>query len=435
MITTATRAAIAKARTPTLVSIFERLVNRGASVIVGFAVLLVSSPTEMGVYATIMLGYAFVTALGEISVRQVAAALWRRPGADDLIRAACRRSMVMAFLVSTAVAAGVVTTHDLDHVTTLGVFAFALAPVAGAAAQRKLSLLQFHGDWSSISRAQMIASAASLVVGLALVRDLGIGAGLLQTIICEVSFLAAVSCVRAQIPEPRLEAEPAKIRGWIEFRDISAGNFLAWLQNQSERLSILTFAGGALLGVYSTAAQLSRTVSDAAATGFVNVLRVDLATSSDQGESFRRGLRRAGGAGLALQLVALGFSLVLLLVLPPIWDEALLAGTLLTATIPLMLMVWAASTLVVVRGQTKHLYPWQIWGILCCAAAGPGMASSLFLGISILAIRDAVGCAGRLWVVRAKLGFVVPLIMPLATAATAVVLSAAGFATVKLLAA
>src|SRR4051794_17310069 len=76
----------ARLRGASFLSVLERIINRGSSAIVSLVMVFFVTPKEVGLYAGAMLVLTAVQMVGEIAIRQSAAALWRLRGGAQVIR-------------------------------------------------------------------------------------------------------------------------------------------------------------------------------------------------------------------------------------------------------------------------------------------------------------------------------------------------------------
>ncbi len=182
-------------------------------------------------------------------------------------------------------------------------------------------------------------------------------------------------------------------------------NALGWVQGQLERVVIGLTSGPVLLGYYAIAFQFSRSLSDPAATGLMSWLRNALSPAdSDQSSVFDSALRRAAAFGLALQAVTfLAFLVPLTLLLPDTWTTSLKMAVVLSASLPMVLVQWSMSAMLLLQQRSRDLFPWQILGVLLTLGCGLLFPVSIWVGVGSLVLRDLLLTAGRAWLTRSYL--------------------------------
>lgn len=395
---TATAAIVAKARSASVLAILERLINRAASAVVGLAMVFFASPREVGLYAGAVVVYSLAQTVGEFALRQTAAPLWRAEGGPELIRRAALVCGGCTAILVAGYAAVMWGSGRASGDEALLLATLAIAGLVGALGLPRLTYAQAIGDWRPLARKQLLASAASVVVGLALVPWSGIGGGIAQTVTVEVLFVALLTRAGTLSPSGVPTSSPTR-----QLRHMSVSNLFGWLQGQSERVVVGVIGGPVLLGFYAIAFQIARSLSDPAATGLATLLRNRLSEpGADRGEVFRATVRRAAQFGLVLQLCTVCIAVIpLSLLLPESWDRSLVLAALLTAGLPLVIAQWCISTLLVVEDRTRLMFPWQMLGIAVTVGCGVLMATwSLALGVAGLVLRDAVAVGSRAWLAR-----------------------------------
>ena len=388
-------------RSGSLTAALERVINRGGGAVVGLVMVFYVSPREMGFYAAAFLVYTLALALGDSAVRQAAAPLWHSPdGAVTLRRsAALSAALTGSAMVLFGVLAFTVGTAGWQHAGWAA--ALGLAGVLSASGLPRVTYAEAMGRWSFLARQQFIASCISIVVGAALVPFVGIGGGFAQTIVCEGVFFL-------RLPRPGTSVGAAvreETFGVPQIAHTSMNNALGWVQGQLERVVIGLTSGPVLLGYYAIAFQFSRSLSDPAATGLMSWLRNALSPAdSDQSSVFDSALRRAAAFGLALQAVTfLAFLVPLTLLLPDTWTTSLKMAVVLSASLPMVLVQWSMSAMLLLQQRSRDLFPWQILGVLLTLGCGLLFPVSIWVGVGSLVLRDLLLTAGRAWLTRSYL--------------------------------
>lgn len=379
--------------------------SRGASALVTVVMVFVVSPRDMGIYAGGMLIYSLGQTLGDAAVRPTAPLLWQQPGARALLHRYARRCAWWQALLLVVYAAALRLTGTATTSQALIIGALAVAAWVSAGALPVVTYQQRLGRWAMLGRLQFVASTASLVVGVLLAPVAGIAAGVAQTLVVEALFRFLVTR-RTSLPtqdEPPpthlgRQVDPAR-----EFRHMSATNLLGWIQGQADRTTVAMIGGAATLGIYSVGAQMARSVADPAGVGLITLLRNNLATRDAAGQkaAFDRTVRVGAALGVALQVMTLvALVLPMSLLLDAEWRPAIVAGTLLSASLPQLMVAYCMSTLLIVEGRTRDMLPWQFVGIGLGIGAGAVLVFNLVPGLLLLIGRETFAMGVRAWLTR-----------------------------------
>lgn len=394
-------AGVSTGRSGSVTAALERVINRGGGAVVGLVMVFFVTPREMGFYAAAFLVYTFALALGDSAVRQAAAPLWHSPGGAVTIRrtSALSAALTGGAMVAFGVVAFAVGSADWQH--SVEAAALGSAGVFSAAGLPRVTYAEATGRWQFLARQQFVASLVSIVVGAALVPFVGIGGGFVQTIVCEGVFFL-------RLPRPGGDLGSAvrgEAFGTRQIAHTSMNNVLGWVQGQMERVVIGVTSGPVLLGYYAIAYQFSRSLSDPAATGLMSWLRNALSPAeTDQSAVFDGALRRAAAFGLALQVVTFTVFLVpLSLLLPETWTTSLRMAVVLSASLPMVLVQWSMSAMLLLQQRSRDLLPWQVLGVALTIGCGLLFPVSIWLGVGALVLRDLLLTAGRGWLTRSYL--------------------------------
>jgi O-antigen/teichoic acid export membrane protein len=412
------------ANTSFMLAALERVINRGAGAVVGVVMVFFVSPSQMGLYAGAFLVFTFARALGDSAIRQSAPPYWFARGGREILTAVSLAGAAISF-VAVAGFAAVVWAAGAGSRDSLLVLSLSLAGVFSGAALPRVTYAEAQGRWAFLARQQLVASVASIVVGAALVPLVGIGGGFAQTIVSEGVYL-----LRLPRPGPELAAGEEAALGTAvrQLWHVSVTNVLGWVQGQAERIAIAVFAGPVLLGYYAVAFQLARSLSDPAATGLMSWLRNSLSRpGTDQRSVYDSSIRRGAALGLALQATALCFLVVpASALMPDSWHTSVRIAVVMSASLPILMVQWSMSAMLIAQHRTKELFPWQLWGVAATAGCGILMATSLWVGVVSLVVRDMLMTAVRGWLTRgdlsARSGWAVAQV-----AAAGVVLAGAGW--------
>jgi O-antigen/teichoic acid export membrane protein len=372
---------------PTLMALTERLVNRGASALVTFAMAIFVSPHEAGAYAFGMLALTFAQAAGSWALQQVGVALWRYEGGGAALR---RVSRVVAFASAALVlgsllagrAAGLFGDPELQAMLPLVLVAFVQGWFVPA-----ITLRQFSGEWPRLTRAQTAGSALSLIVSLPLLAFCGVAAAVLQSVIAETVFaLGAARRLRAPTPDrPRVDV----FRRFV-LPTMVTGLF-GWANGQADRLVVAVLAGAGPLGLFAIAVAVSKTITDAVLNGILNVLRFRLAsaeTPEERGAVLCGLLLRSAAVALGLQVLVSALVWPLHLVLAAEWRPALAVVPLLAMSGVAMAGQYTIAAAVVESGHARRLRPSNIASLVLAVGAGALVAWSLPIGAIAETVAD-----------------------------------------------
>jgi O-antigen/teichoic acid export membrane protein len=388
--------------TSVLLAVLERVINRGAGAVVGLVMVFFVSPKEMGLYAAAFLVFTFAKALGDSAIRQSAPPYWFARRGRDILHTVSAVGAVISFVAVAGFAGIVWVTGAGSPLDALLILTLSLAGVFSCAALPRVTYAEAQGRWSFLARQQFVASVASIVVGVALVPVLGIGGGFAQTIVSEGVFY-----LRLPRPGPELATieETSRRTAFRQLGHVSVTNMLGWVQGQAERIAIAIFAGPILLGYYSVAFQLARSLSDPAATGLMSWLRNSLSRpGTDQRSVYDASIRRGAALGLILQAVALCcLILPASVVMPDTWHVSVRIAVVMSASLPILMVQWSMSAMLIAQHRTKELFPWQLWGVAATTVCGILMATSLWVGVVALVVRDMLMTIIRGWLTRADL--------------------------------
>jgi O-antigen/teichoic acid export membrane protein len=388
--------------TSALLAALERVINRGAGAIVGVVMVFFVSPKEMGVYASAFLVFTFARAVGDSAIRQSAPPFWFVRRGRDILFWVSSLGAGISFIAVAGFAGVARVTDFASPRDSMVVLSLSLAGVFSCAALPRVTYAEAQGRWSFLARQQLVASVSSIVVGAALVPVIGIGGGVAQTVVSE-----AVYFLRLPRPGPELAGGPEVSRGtaFHQLSHVSVTNVLGWVQGQAERIAIAVFAGPVLLGYYSVAFQLARSLSDPASTGLMSWLRNSLSKpGAEQGSVYDSAIKRGAVIGTGLQVVAL-CCLVLPAgaLMPESWHTSARIAVVMAASLPALMVQWSMSAMIIAQHRTKELFPWQMLGVVATLACGLLVATSLWLGVVALVMRDLLMTAIRGWLTRADL--------------------------------
>ncbi|MDT3316722.1 oligosaccharide flippase family protein [Microbacterium sp. KSW4-11] len=376
----------------------ERVVNRGASAVVGLVVAVFVSPSEAGLFAMASLVLTFFQAIGDQTIRQIGVRVSRHVGGPIYIR---RFSALLGGLTLLAVTgfiflAGLVQIAQWNEVIKLA--PLAIVPIAMVWSLPNVVSAQATGGWLRLARAQWVASLGSLCVALPLAPLVGIAAAAAQSAVAEILILVLLR-------RKNVDGELPRVRFTSRFLVPTAlSGTLGWVQGQADRLVVSILAGTSLLGVLSLASSVARVPADAALAGYVNLIRAELGGADDQVAKrvlVQYHLTRVLTVAASIQVTIILLSVsVLSRFLNDDWDAALKLVPLLTASVIPSAVVWVLSAVLIDSGRAAVLIPWQFVGVALSSVSGFAFAASLFWGAVIAWGRDIIALAARGYLAR-----------------------------------
>jgi O-antigen/teichoic acid export membrane protein len=375
---------------PTLMALAERLINRGASAFVTFAMAVFVSPHEAGAYAFGMLALTFATGIGSWALQQVGVALWRYDGGGEALTRIARLVAVGSAVVVLGALIGGEAAGLYDAATFNALLPLVLVAFIQSWFVPAITLRQFHGQWGRLTRAQTIGSGVSLLVALPLLPFCGVVAAVLQSVIAEGIFvLVARRRLVAPSPDrPRVDV----LRRFV--LPTAVTTVFGWANGQADRLVVALIAGSGPLGLLAMAVAVAKTATDAVLNGVLNVLRFRLAsaqTEQERSAAFSRLFLQAGAIALALQIaVSILSAWPLRLLLEEAWYPALAVVPLLAMSGVAMSAQYTISAAVVESGSARRLRVSNVASLVLTVAAGAVLAYSLPLGAIAEAVADLV---------------------------------------------
>lgn len=246
-----------------------------------------------------------------------------------------------------------------------------------------MASLQLAGSWDVLGRNQFIACLVSLAPFTAiLIADQGILATVVQTVFMEVAFTYLI--IRRASETAGFEAGTDSMNYARDFTRMAVYSILGWAQGQADRLVVGMFAGPALLGTYSLAGSLTRTVGDGLALSTANVVRATLFEHESDGPSSRR----RAEAALMLAILAGAVVTVVLwaaneLILTPFlgheWKQAVEVVPVMGLLIVPIVFNWSVTPFLLQAGRLSRAVPVKLTGVLLCIPIGLSAAHSITL--------------------------------------------------------
>lgn len=368
----------------------ERLLPRLASAFVMFIAALFISPEALGIYFWGSLAFSLTQASLDASIRQLAVLMYQSANGRRFLQTYRRASMIagpVAVLAMISVVA--IAMRDVAIIPSL--VPFALAPLFVGWATNAVAALQAAGRWAQLARSQAFSAGASLVISIpAMAATHSVFALALQAMMTELINAVLVSWSARSLPS-RVDATNASqadsIHGatnWArQYRAATAYSLTGWLQSQADKLLVGIFAGSHVLGLYSFAWAISRSLGDAIGTATANVLRAELPHGAELGEVERKLTDRLLVRGLVLAAVACGLVIsavpLLRLYLSPEWSPALSSvPPMATATIAVV-FTWMMTVVLVRSDNTRRALPARILGVVASVPIAIASQTSLEL--------------------------------------------------------
>ncbi|WP_416428524.1 lipopolysaccharide biosynthesis protein [Paenarthrobacter nicotinovorans] len=399
------RMGIGRSPGASVLSVAERLVQRGAAVAVTFLLAVIASPELVGVYATALMVLSAYQAISETTIRQIGVSLWNYRGAARFLEKSSAISGIIGMLAVSIVA--ILLAMSLQSWTTL----FKLAPLTAVplVTSTYLSALsraqRAQGGWPVIAKSQLIASIASLALAIPFMFVIDFGAASMQMLISEVIFAFLIT---------RFNERPTRSKVRVNFfrafyLPTALSNTFGWAQSQLERLILVLISTAPQVGSYSLSIAIARSGSDAIISALISVLRARLSSNTEvevKNKYLRVGLYRGIAAALVLQtLVCFATILVLPPILGPEWKPAIQATIVFSASTVFAAVVWSLSAYLIDAAAANKLLPAQTIGIVLSCGCGYLLSVSLVLGAAACVARDAVAVGMRMWLARAALGW------------------------------
>lgn len=354
------------------------------------ALAALSDPRQLGLYAWATLCYTALLALGEAPARQV---LSEAVSSGDGRQELKRFRELLGFGGAAAMAASICC---IAYVTGSGaILALELAPMCLAPGFLAWGLeavgrLQVAGQWHTLARSQMLSALVSVCISLpVLVATGSVAAVTIQAALTEMCF--AVLCRRAAAHFDLPDEQPfTGLRGAYGSMALYSG--VSWAQAQADRLLIGLFGGTALLGAWSVAIALSRSLGDALAAATANLLRAELAAAGPdadvRGISYRT-LRRSVWLGAAAAGAAWVFAeLIARPLLGSDWEETLSTVPVLALAVIPSCLAWS-TTVLHVRERTgvRALYSLLV-GVAFAPLVGAVATIDLRYSAALVVLRE-----------------------------------------------
>ncbi|MGC4175658.1 oligosaccharide flippase family protein [Demequina sp.] len=352
------------------------------------------TPEDAGAYALLMLCVTFVSAVGDVALRQSGPRLSRIQGGWRYLRLT---SGVIAVAQVALVGAFSLTAIEMGWITERQ--GMLLAPLAVAVAPAALAVpglvaRQVAGDWHYISKLQAGAALVSLVVALPLIPKFGILACAVQSLVADG--IIAWALRRSRHLEDSRSNKPLT-KSYVIPTAVSGS--LGWAQGQVEKASVAIFAGTAALGLFSIAYALGRTVLEAVAAGLVNVARARFALTDEprlRRAELLRLVKYAILVGLVVQVVTLAIALP---TLPRFfgaeWQPMFSLVPLLSGASVAVSCAWVLSAVIIDEARARRLVPYQFVGIALGFIAGATAAFSLSLAAALMVGKELLALGFR----------------------------------------
>jgi O-antigen/teichoic acid export membrane protein len=257
--------------------------------------------------------------------------------------------------------------------------------------------IQSAGRWQSLASAQFVASIISLAVSsILLLATRSLLASAMQLLLTEAIFSARmIMLARRHKPNPAVQPpHPLGHAFRRDFKHLAIYSLFGWLQTQSDRVLLAWITGPTILGLYSLAWAVSRTVGDAVSFSAVNVLRPTLlGTHRGRTTGLKADLvlTRAVplSAGIALA-TGMGAIFILPHVLGPEWLPAIQAVPIMALSIIPTLLSWCLTAILVAEKRLRWAAPIKAAGVVLSVPIAIAATFDLRLAAWAVVAREVV---------------------------------------------
>lgn len=369
-------------------SFAERLIPRVASAIVMLLLAIYLSPTEVGIYASLLIGLTLVQAISDGAIRQIAVGAVGFPKGERFLRQYTRVASLAGTLVMMGIYGLVVwSSAPADKSQAALLAPVVLVPFAAAIRTRGLALIQSHGDWGLLARLQAVASGASLAISVpTLVLTESLLASALQLVMAEALFTVGVLTRSKRIvPSP---AAGEGFGGLREFTHMSLYSLASWAQSQADRILLTWWAGVSRLGLYSFSSSIARAGADALSIATANVTRPYMLRTRDL-TTFERALYRSLAVALVTYtLTVAGTYFVLDPLLAPVWDESLQAVPVMALSVFPTVVAWSLTSVLTAHGRVAWATPIKVGGMILAVPIALAAVHSIEAAAWLVVLRE-----------------------------------------------
>lgn len=375
-------------------ALVERTAPRAATALSSVALAVLVSPDQVGVYALGIVVLTFVQAITDVGARQSLLLHWGQGDTRGFFRRFSWISIPGSLL---AMAGGLVLVSRLstgaDESSFVTLLPMLVVPGLAILSMPAMVELQARGHWRQATTSQGVGAIVGLVVGLAVMLSTrSILGAAVQLAVAEVMTLLLATTAARRRRAARRDGDAHGLVG--DYALTSGYAVLGWGQGQVDRLALGAWAGAATLGLYTFAAQVSRSLSEAAAQGTSSVLRSDLGRvdSVDDADAIRstvnRAMSRSASLVAAVATVSIAGAAVLALVLSPDWRPALLVVPLFAASGFGTAASWNTTALLQRIGRVGRAMWVRVVGVLLAFPIAWAAAHSLALAAGLVVARE-----------------------------------------------
>ncbi len=373
-------------------SLAERLAPRLATAVVSLLLAAFVAPSDVGVYALGIVALTLVQAFSDVGLRQSLLLHWRDSRALPFYDRFARHGRYLSFAAMVLLIALIAVTTGAPSRRFAELLPLAAVPVVAMLSLPWMVALQAGGEWRRASTAQGVGALSGLALSVpVLVATRSIVAGSLQLLLAEVVTLVMARASARRLPDAPKEPGLASIAH--DCAVTSGYAAMGWGQSQADRLLVGAVAGTGVLGLYSFASQVSRSLAEAAAQGAGAVLRADLGALDPRDsrgirEAADRAIVRASALVAGLTVLSIAGAWVLSLLLDPQWAPALEVVPLMTASGLGTVAAWNMTAVL----QARKIVGRAIWvrlvGIALAVPIALSAQTSLVLAAGAVVVRE-----------------------------------------------
>ena len=367
-------------------AVLERVLPRLASVSIMFVYAMFADSRGMALYTGLLLGASLVQSTVESSGRQLAMKLVFDGGFQALAWRLRLVSSLVGLLGSIAtVVVLAIGGETLGRSAVVGGSILILGILYGFG-PFWVAAIQGSGRWGVAVKIQSYVTVLTAVIGLPLIVRLR---SPLVPIGCyvgsEVAYYLALGLVVKRVGGLPVQGSDGDQGGrksvsMREFFDFSLYGLLSWAQSQLDRFLLLAWGGAALSAVINFGWNATRSVSDSAAIGGVNVVRARLfgSRASDEmtnsgglpSETVNRAAAEVGRVSLNVAMISAAVAIGGSIILPHMLSADLSRAARL---VPLMSLVsvplsylWCMAPFILLFNKTREAVLCRTVGVFLC---------------------------------------------------------------------
>lgn len=285
----------------------ERLLPRAATSLLLLILAARATPATVGVYNWAAIIFTAVMSLTDGAMRQVLIrALHLKGGRRFISKYQIWSGFGSVSIMGLGLCAMLVLLPGEQASLVVLLVPVVLAPLGSIVSVRSLGRLQAANRWNALATGQALASIFALAIAIpAVIFVSPIFGSAMGMVLTEWGFALYCMWAAREMSVRRLSSD--QIFRASEYLNMMGYSGLGWVQGQTDRMLIGTFAGPGALGAFSMATALSRSLGDTLAASSSNLLRTELGGSVEE--------HRAGVDRILLRAVVLSVSSSLVVVL------------------------------------------------------------------------------------------------------------------------